>query len=415
MKSTLVITMVAVAVAIITVVALTSFTNLSPFGITSVGNDPIPDPIADANNQFAIEFYKRAADDNDDNIFFSPISIHVAFSVLYEGAKENTAQQIQDVFEFELDETTRHELIAHTLSSLNRDDSSAILEMANALWIADWFNPYDSYTNIAKDAYLATAEPVDFIGDKTASVKKINDWVADKTYDKIDKVITVGDVNDKTAMIITNAIYFKGSWVDPFSTDETKESIFWRNSTDSVNTNFMNKKSMFNYTASDGAQILRLPYTGDRLSMMIILPNEREGISALEENISADLIKKWNHNVHSTEIQVSIPKFTFGTNYDLKALLKKMGITNAFNDELANLSGIAHVESGGNLFVSKAFHDAFVDVNEVGTEAAAVTTIVTARESGPKSFTADHPFLFLIQDDESGTILFFGKVMDPSV
>ena len=172
MKSTLVITMVAVAVAIITVVALISFTNLSPFGITSVGNDPIPDPIADANNQFAIEFYKRAADDNDDNIFFSPISIHVAFSVLYEGAKENTAQQIQDVFEFELDETTRHELIAHTLSSLNRDDSSAILEMANALWIADWFNPYDSYTNIAKDAYLATAEPVDFIGDKTASVKK---------------------------------------------------------------------------------------------------------------------------------------------------------------------------------------------------------------------------------------------------
>ena len=380
-----------------------------------VGDYTIPDLVADTNNQFAIEFYKRAAADTDENLFFSPISIQSAFSIVYEGAQEKTAQQIQDVFQFESDDIKRYELAARTISSLNHNDSSSTLEVANALWIADWFSPYDSYISIAKGIYYATSEPVDFIDDKTASIKKINDWAANTTYGKIDKIITESDVSDRTAIVINNAIYFKGSWVDPFSVNKTKESTFWRDSTDSVNTDFMNKRAKFYYTLSDDAQILRLPYKSDRLSMMIILPNDRDGISTLEKNISINLIKKWNQDVYPKNLQISIPKFTLSTNYDLKKLLIEMGITDVFDEKLANLSGMSYVEPERNLFVTKASHDAYVDVYEEGTEAAAVTSLVLGLQSKPPSFVANHPFLFLIQDNASGTILFLGKIMDPSV
>ena len=383
--------------------------------VSQNGTQRIPESISSANNQFAVDFYKQILDaEKGKNIFYSPASMYVAFSLLYEGAKENTAQQIEDVFGFESDAFARHNATAHALSSLNRDDDYATLEMANALWIANWFVPYESYLDITRSTYLADSQTVDFL-DEDDGVKRINDWAAEKTNDKIKEVITKDDVNGYTAMVINNAIYFKGTWLAQFPEEDTRESEFHTDTTHSVNADFMNIRGGFNYTHSDGAQVLQMSYKGDRLSMLVILPDDPD-MRQFEESLSAQQIQSWTDNLSNEEVIVSMPKFEASTNYQLNDPLIAMGMPDVFNATNADLSGIASTD-GGNLYVSKATQDAYVKVNEEGTEAAAVTTIIIINESAqppPPKFIADHPFLFVIQDDESGMILFMGRISNPT-
>ena len=379
--------------------------------VSQNGTQTIPESISSANNQFAVDFYKQILDaEKGKNIFYSPASMYVAFSLLYEGAKENTAQQIEDVFGFESDAFARHNATAHALSSLNRDDDYATLNMANALWIGNHFAPYESYLDITRSTYLADAQTVNF-SDEDDGVKKINDWAAEKTRDKIKKVIGPGDVDGDTAMVLNNAIYFKGTWLTQFAEEDTKKSEFYTGDTQSVNTDFMNVVSMFNYVYSDGAKVLKMPYEGDRLSMLVILPDDPD-MRQFEESLSVQQIQKWTDNLWNQEVIVSMPKFETKTNYQLNGHLIAMGMPDVFSDD-ADLSGIGIV----GLSVSKAIQDAYVKVNEEGTEAAAVTTIAFAITSAPPplpKFIADHPFLFVIQDDESGMILFMGRISDPT-
>ena len=386
--------------------------------VSQNGTQRIPESISSANNQFAVDFYKQILDTEEgNNIFYSPASLYVAFSLLYEGTKENTAQQIEDVFGFESDTFTRHNATAHALSSLNRDDDYATLNMANALWIADWFAPYESYLDITRSTYLADSQTVDFT-DENDSVKRINDWAAEKTNDKITEVIDKNDVNGGTAMVLNNAIYFKGTWLTQFAEEDTKKSEFHTDDTQSVNTDFMNVVSMFNYAYSDGAKVLQMPYEGDRLSMLVILPDDPD-MRQFEESLSAQQIQKWTDNLWNQEVIVSMPKFETRTKYFLNNPLISMGMPDVFDENIADLSGIG-IAPGGNLFVSKAVQDAYVKVNEEGTEAAAVTTMIFATTSAspppppPPKFIADHPFLFVIQDDESGMILFMGRISNPA-
>ena len=391
--------------------------DLPQYVIASFRPEPgaIPSSIATTNNQFAVNFYKQILDaEEGKNIFYSPASMYVAFSLLYEGAKNETAEQIQQVFGFEPNISARHNATSHALSSLNRDDPHATLNMANALWIANWFAPYESYLDIARSTYLAGAQTVDFT-DENDSVKRINDWAAEKTRGKIKKVIGPSDVNSYTAMVINNAIYFKGTWLTQFAEEDTKKSEFYTDPTDSVNADFMNVSDMFNYTHSDGAQVLQMPYKGDRLSMLVILPDDPD-MREFEESLSAQQIQKWTDNMWNQELIVSMPKFETKTKYQLNDHLIAMGMPDVFDLYDADLSGIG-ISSGGNLYVSNATQDAYVKVNEEGTEAAAVTTIVFSTVSvppPPPKFIADHPFLFVIQDDESGMILFMGRISNPT-
>ena len=382
----------------------------------------IPSDLASANNDFAVDFYKQASekededDDDNDNIFFSPTSMLVAFSLLYEGANENTANEIKKVFGLESDPIIRHNSTAHLMSSINQDDQYATLDMANALWVADSFEPYDKYLSVSRETYLASVEKVIFGGGDPPAVKIINDWAAENTNNKIPKVISKDAVNDFTAMVITNAIYFKGTWLTQFQEGDTEESDFWTSNTDSVRADLMKQEGKFDYIQSDGVKVLKMPYEGDRLSMLVVLPEDRDGIDSLEESLSSELIKKWQQELYPQEVKVVMPKFTTKTSYDLIPLLKNLGMLDVFNPDGADLKNIG--SSAANLFVSAASHDAFVDVNEEGTEAAAVTTIIDQTTSVPPPlprFIADHPFLFIIQDDESGTILFMGKLSDPTV
>ncbi len=370
--------------------------------------------IAQSNNEFAVKFYQQIS--TDENIFFSPTGMYTAFSLLYEGARENTAKQIEQVFGFEPDAFLRHNSIAHMISALNPDDPYATLQVANALWIANIFSPYPKYLDIADKTYIATAEILDFSSDAEGSAETINQWASEKTNDKITKVVIPGDLKPTTAMVINNAIYFKGTWLSQFSVEDTIESDFRQNATSSVKADFMNQRSSFNYTHSDGAQVLRLPYEGDRLSMLVILPESLD-VQHFEENVlSAQQIQKWNKSMSSTPVVVSMPKFEMKTNYFLNEHLIALGMLDVFDEHTSDLTGIGP-SSLGPLYVSKATQDAYVKVNEEGTEATAVTTITTFRESGPPpppKFIADHPFLFLIEDNDSGAILFMGKLYDPS-
>ncbi len=218
-------------------------------------------------------------------------------------------------------------------------------------------------------------------------------------------------------MAITNAIYFKGTWLTQFDPENTKESDFWTSESKNTTANFMANNAVFHYTKSHGAQVLKIPYDGDRLSMLVILPEDRHGIDTLEKSLTQEMIEGWQQNMHSTDVLVEMPKFKMSTHYDLKKHLKNLGINDVFVPGTSDLSGIAYV-GDRNLYVSKANQVAFVDVNEEGTEAAAVTTgtlsMTTLSHPSPPRFIADHPFIFIIQDDESGAILFMGRLSDPS-
>ena len=390
-------------------------TNYVPKNITSAN---IPQDIASANNDFAINFYKSVYHERmNENIFFSPTSIVTAFSMLYEGAREDTAAQMEDVFGFESDTQSRHKSIIELMSALNRNDSST-LTLANALWASKQYELSEPYIDTIRQAYLADVENVDFT-DPEDGVKKINNWAAEKTNDKIKEVITPSAVDAFTVAVLNNAIYFKGTWLTQFSEEDTIQKDFWTG-IEYVEADFMNIFSTrFNYTIVNGTQILQLPYEGDRLSMLLILPNDLNGISGLEESLSTVMIKEWRDALYETDVDISIPKFEIKTTYGLNEPLRELGMTDVFNAIKANLSGIIDSsKTVGNIYVSQATQDAYVKVNEEGTEAAAVTTMIITDESSSlmlPHFNADHPFLFLIQDDQSGTILFMGKIVYPPV
>ena len=367
--------------------------------------DPIPPGVASANNAFAVDFYKKVAE-TAGNHFFSPSSMHAAFSVLHEGARGETAEQIREAFGLILDDAARHQSVHDTMSSLNRYDPHATLEMANSLWLADRLVPRSEYVDIVRGVYRADIETVDFTDKGT--VDRINGWADKKTRGKIPEVLSPDDMNEFSMAAILNAIYFKGTWANQFPVKDTRGADFWTG-TGTVKADFMNIMAEFEYAKADGVQVLRMPYKGDRLSMLVVLPNERGGLAALEGNITHTAVGEWRNLVSNADMVVSIPKFEAKTRYDLTKLLPHLGITDVFDESLSDLSGMGD----GPLFIGKATQDAYVNVNEEGTEAAAVTSLVTTLSS-PPSFVADRPFLFFIIDDESGTILFMGRVADPT-
>ena len=373
----------------------------------------IPDAIAAANNGFAVDFYRKVAAE-DGNVFFSPTSMFVAFSAQYEGARGNTADQMRQVFGFEPDLQARYNATAHLMSSVNRDDPNATLGMANALWPAVWFSPYDSYVDAVRSVYLADVESVDFTDDSDGGgVKRINAWASENTNGRIPEVLKQSDVDSGTALVITNSIYFKGAWKTPFPEADTYEGDFWMAPSEIVRADFMHERAPFQHASLDGIKIIKMPYEGDRLSMLVILPNG-VGLDILDGAVSIEQIDRWRQSLLWGDVIVKMPKFVMETSYNLPAYLKGLGMTDAFDSGLADFSGIAPAGQGGNLYVSNAYHNAYVGVNETGTEAAAVTVIMDSVVSEAARFTANSPFIFIIQDDESGAILFMGRLSDPT-
>ena len=361
----------------------------------------IPDRVASTNNDFTINLYRELPHD-DANVFFSPISIYVAMSMVYEGANPDAAEQLQDAFGFDPDLDARYNDTAHTLSSLNREDPHATLTMANALWTTSKAIQ-DEYVDTISNAYLGTVEAVSL----NDGHERINEWASDNTNGKIDGV--VGKLHPSTLLILTNAIYFKGTWVTQFDPEDTRPHDFDTGS-GTVSADMMHVHDRFDYADTGSEQVLRMPYDGDRLSMLVVLPRGTDGVDSLEERLSADQVMEWQDALRNRNVLVDFPKFEMKTQYGINEPLKQLGITSIFSQ--GSLPGI-----NPNAVISNIIQKGYVNVNEEGTEAAAVTAVFVLADAHPRpppQFVADHPFVYFIIDDESSTILFMGKVIDPT-
>ncbi|MHB8053360.1 MAG: serpin family protein [Methanoregula sp.] len=400
---------------------------------TLVGQTPLPvaltdagstKAVADANNRFAFDLYSRLAKDNEytsSNIFFSPFSLSSALAITYEGARGNTADEIRSVFYLPMNDTMRKEGFSGLNAGINSGDPGYTLRTANALWAEKTYPFLTEYVRTAERSYGANITNLDFKGHPEDSRVTINTWVEAKTEDRIKDLIPAGVIDPMTRLVITNAIYFKGDWVKQFDKNKTTDADFRTAPGKTVKVPMMERTdedAIYLYAENGDLQMLSMPYehtTGKELSMVVLLP-KADNLTTTEASLSADTLSVLQQSATSRRVMVYFPKFTLKTKYSLPDTLGAMGMPTAFTGN-ADFSGM---DGTKDLLISDVIHQAFVDVNEEGTEAAAATAVVMKLAAAPANpepvpvFRADHPFIFLIQDDETGAILFIGRVVNPA-
>mgnify|MGYP001484222743 FL=1 len=371
--------------------------------------------IAHGNNAFAIDLYKELAKDPG-NFFFSPYSISSALAMTYAGARGDTAKQMEKVLYFTLSQDKLHPSFTKLNSLFNAKEKSYQLSIANSLWGQKDYPFKKDFLSLVNKYYEAGFNEVNFVDDKEREEarQKINTWVEEKTNYKIKDLIQKTDLNSLTRLVLVNAIYFKGKWQNTFDPKETNEMPFYVNNTQKINTPIMHQEGNFNYTEDEDLQVLEIPYSGNELSMVILLPKTGISLSEVERNLSIDKLNYLLSNLSPTKVDVYIPKFKLEKRFILNEELIKLGMTDAFDEMLADFSGMT---GDKDLYISKVIHQSFIEVNEEGTEAAAATAVIMSGKSislGPILFKADRPFIFLIQDKKTGTILFMGRFIEPT-
>jgi serpin B len=262
-----------------------------------------------------------------------------------------------------------------------------------------------SFQKITHQYYQTDSFSVNFGGETEQSRKKINAWVSENTMQKIPELLQPGDIKPLTVMVLVNAIYFKGNWAAPFEEENTVKEPF-KTLDGTLDGAMMHHTGDFEYAEGQGLQVLGLPYAGESLYMLIFLPETPEDLAPLEESLEAEFVYEWFRELHSAKVQVALPKFTIRDRFYLLKTLQKMGL-----NDLSNFSGMAQPSP----MLSEVIHEAYIDVNEQGTEAAASTAVMMTRAMvRPREFTADHPFVFCIVEPSTASILFLGRVMDPT-
>lgn len=370
------------------------------------------------NNQFAFEIYNKL-DKKDKNIFLSPYSISTALAMTYTGAKAKTAECMEKVMHFSggigMISTEFNSLIAE-INSRNGKDIE--INVANRLFgdkKTEFLNEF--LQNVEKN-FSAPLQKVDFKNDLEGSRKIINKWVEDKTKNKIIELIKPNVLQPETKLALVNAIYFYGDWAHQFDSLATRKGNFYTDEQTKKEVKLMWQKENFEYTETNDLKAIRMPYKGNTLSMEVFLPNKKDGLAELEKNMTEENYSKLSKQFKWEEVSVTFPKYKMTVDFQLGDILKEMGMELAFSD-FADFSGMS---TKTPLKISHVIHKAFIDVGEKGTEAAAATAVImvevtSVRREEPKPhkiFTADHPFFFTIRDNKTGSILFMGKVMNPS-
>ena len=377
-------------------------------------------PIVDGNSDFAADLYAKLVADAKGNVFFSPASIHTALAMTYVGAAGDTASQMMQTLHLPGDDAKLHSNFGSLLVRLNRPQvmngqASYDLVVSNAIWGQKGYEFTPAFLDCLKTNYNSPLNDVDFAQSADAR-KTINDWVADKTKDKIKDLIPDGVLNNLTRMVLTNAVYFKSKWASTFPKDATADAAFQVSAGKSVTVPMMHQTHDLGYLETDDCQVLEMSYFMHDLSMFVLLPKKADGMAAVEKSLSAANFTKWSKDVEKTNVEVTMPKFQFTSQFGLADALKALGMTDAFDATKANFAGMTEKEK---LFISAVIHKAFVAVDEDGTEAAAATAVVMGVMSAmpnpaqPKVFKADHPFVFYIRHNSTGEILFMGKVVNP--
>ena len=402
--------------------ALCALLILASVGTTppALQNDAPPPglkPTVDGNCAFAMDLYAHLKD-ADGNLFLSPYSVSSALAIAYGGARGNTEKQMSATLHIPADQAAFHSAMLQLRRTFAKIDGSRWIKLniANGLW-TQWsciFTP--EYLNFAKANYGAAANPVDFTKDRESARRQINLWVERETRQKIKNALPSGSLSAYTRAVIVNAIYFKGDWASRFDERETKPDSFWITPAQLIKTRMMHQKHAFRYAEQDDLQIMELPYIGHELSMFILLPKERDGLLQIEKHLNSDNIAKWTKDLGVRTVDVLFPKFAMESRFPLKQTLSTMGMSDAFSSSRADFTGMALEKP---LYLDVVDHAALVEVDEQGTVAAAATTAVAIGCAAPSlpppaTFHADHPFIFLIRDNFTGTILFLGRVTDPT-
>jgi serpin B len=369
--------------------------------------------VAEDNNQFALDLYARLRTEHTENLFFSPGSLSTALAMTYAGARGQTAEQMAQVLHIRLPQEKLHPAFRDLRRYWNvkGKDRGFQLNVANRLWGQQDFHFLPGFLAITRDDYGAEIAQVDFLRQTDQARQRINAWVEEKTQGKIQDLIPPGVLDTLTRLVLTNAIYFKGVWIEPFGKEATQAAPFHVSARRQTDVPLMYRKNDTRYWAGDGLKLVELPYGKGDLAMVVLLPEEIEGLSALEAKLTTDNLSRWQSGLRKQQVQVYLPRFKLTSQFGLKDVLKAMGMTRAFNSEEADYSGMSN---GPKLFLSAVIHKAFVVVNEEGTEAAAATAIDDRIKSAmPPVFRADHPFVFLIRDNRTGSLLFLGRLVNP--
>jgi len=384
--------------------------------------------VTDANNKFAFDLYSEMDKSEDGNIFYSPYSISAALAMTYEGAKGQTADEMKSVFHFPEKSILRPNFAA-IYNNINKGAEDYELRTGNALWVQQDYPFLEDYTSRVEKYYGGKAANLNFVEETEKSRQTINSFIEEQTNNKIKDLIPVGFLDPITRLVLTNAIYFKGIWEWEFDKSDTREEDFKVFPDNIVKTPMMNMKpdkARFNYADLEELQLLELLYKGEDISMLILLPKQGEDYDSetgevitsnytLEDiELSSEKLIEYKSQMQETKLDsISLPKFEFDTKYFMKETLSALGMPTAFSED-ADFSGMTGER---DLFISFVIHQAYVKVDEKGTEAAAATAVgMELTAVMPRNvFRADHPFVFIIQEKETGNILFLGRVVDPTL
>jgi serpin B len=369
--------------------------------------------VTDGNNAFALDLYKEIRDGaKGENIFFSPASISGALAMTYAGARGRTASQMAQTLHFTLAPKRLHPAFAEVLAGLG-GGAGAELSVANALWGQSGMPFRREFLNIVKSYYHGDFREVDFSGQPDESRRTINRWVEERTHKKIKELLHRGDIGAGTRLVLTDAVYFKGTWLSRFESALTAEGPFHLESGKTVRAPMMKQQGKFGFFEDDMVQILEMPYAGENLSMVVLLPQDGITLEGVEKQLIPQNLNGWLAGLSEMKVKVELPRFRASRYFKLKDALIALGMKDTFGGE-ADFSGMA---AKGKVSIDEVVHKAFVEVNEEGTEAAAATAVVgkgAGRGGAHRTplFKADHPFIYMIRDRQSGSIIFMGRLMN---
>jgi serpin B len=374
------------------------------------------------NNQFAFDLL-HAVESDEGNLVYSPYSVSLALAMTYAGARGETARQMADTLHFTLPQERLHpafNALDLGLEGQSSDDEEAGLRLniANALWGQRDYPFEQAYLNTLGENYGAGLILLDFIGAPDASRVTINDWVSEQTEERIEDLLPEGTINTDTRLVLTNAIYFYGAWASPFEEAATVDDLFYLLNGGEVTVPMMNQTAEFGYLDGDGFQAVSLPYEGDQMALLVMLPDEGQ-FDTFAGGLDAERLAAIQDGLQTKEVVLSLPRFEYGAEFNLSDTLAGMGMPLAFDYAQADFSGMVSQDDLPNLYISDVIHKAFVKVDEQGTEAAAATGVVVGVLSAPLPeeqvvMRVDRPFFFAIVNQESESILFVGRVLDPS-
>lgn len=365
-------------------------------------------------SEFAFDFFKQASDGNNKNVVFSPFSISPTIGMVALGAEGETEQQISKVFHFDLnnaDFQSQMGKLQTTISSSATDSTE--INIANRIWIENTYKIRCNYSKQLKKQFKAEIHKTDFIGSPEPSRLNINKTIESDTKDYIKDLLPQGSIDDQTRLVLTNAIYFKGKWDINIDPQKTSDREFTLSDGKKIKCPTMYVNDEFKIFESSSYKALQMDYKGKKLSMLILLPNEDINFADFQEKMNYDLYKTTVAGLgNKGKIKVYLPKFKITTSFEMKDALSKMGMPIAFSNG-ADFSGIS---KKNDIKISNVYHKAFIEVSEEGTTAAAATAAVMVMKSGyaPQNmFVANRPFIYILHDNETQTILFMGKVEVP--